>query len=258
MYLEKLNMSNRIAVVTGGTQGIGLAISEALAEAGAKVIALTNDESQIAVAKQEMQSKGYTLECFALDVTDSAAVDLMAQKIEDEFGPVDNLVNNAGISPAFLGAEEVPDEIYLKVMDVNLNGVFWCCRSFGKRMLKRKTGAIVNVGSMSGEINNIPQDQSYYNISKAGVHHLTKCLAAEWAKDGVRVNCVAPTFIETKLTKFGMEDNPEMAKIWLDMTPMGRVGQPHEIASVALFLASDASSLMTGAVVLADAGYTLW
>lgn len=258
MYLEKLNMSGRVAVVTGGTQGIGLAITEALSEAGAQVIALTNDEGQIGTAISEMSSKGYDISAKVLDVTDSSAVEAVADEIEMEFGPVQTLVNNAGISPAFVGAEDVPDALYLSVMNVNLNGVFWCCRSFGKRMLSRNKGTIVNVGSMSGEINNIPQDQSYYNISKAGVHHLTKCLAAEWAPDGVRVNCVAPTFIETKLTKFGMEDNPEMAKTWLDMTPMGRIGQPDEIASVALFLASDASSLMTGSIVMADAGYTLW
>ncbi len=258
MYLKKLDMTGRTAVVTGGTQGIGLAITHALSEAGARVVALTNDGKQLESAHVEMERFGYAIETMVLDVTDSAAVEDTVRRIETDIAPVATLVNNAGISPAFVGAQDVSDEIYLKVMDVNLNGVFWCCRAFGRAMLERGRGTIVNVGSMSGVINNIPQHQSYYNISKAGVHHLTKCLAAEWANRGVRVNCVAPTFIETKLTKFGMEDNPEMARVWLDMTPMGRVGQPDEIASVALFLASDASSLMTGSIVLADAGYTLW
>lgn len=258
MYLEKFNMTGRVAVVTGGTQGIGLAISEALCEAGAKVVVLTRDAGKVDATNAEMKSRGLDIISIVLDVTDSVAVEVIAEQIEADFGPVHTLVNNAAISPAFVAAENVSDELYREVMDVNLNGVFWCCRSFGKRMLSRNEGTIVNVGSMSGKINNIPQDQSYYNISKAGVHHLTKCLAAEWAADGVRVNCVAPTFIETKLTKFGMEDNPKMAKVWLDMTPMGRVGQPDEIASVVLFLASEASSLMTGSIVMADAGYTLW
>lgn len=256
--MEKFKLTDSTAVVTGGTQGIGLAIAEALAEAGANVVALTNDAEQIAEASGRAAGMNYRYQAYVLDVTDSSAVSEMATRIENEIGPVDILVNNAAISPAFVSAEDVPDSLYLKVMDVNLNGVFWCCRSFGRAMLQRHRGAIINIGSMSGVISNIPQDQSYYNISKAAVHHLTKSLAAEWAKSGVRVNCVAPTFIETKLTAFGMTENPEMAKVWLDMTPMGRVGQPHEIASVVLFLASDAASLMTGSIVLADGGYTLW
>ncbi|EYT56595.1 3-oxoacyl-ACP reductase [Leucobacter sp. UCD-THU] len=258
MYLEKYNLDGKISVVTGGTQGIGLAIAEALAEAGSRVVALTNDQDQIPSATERMTELGYEYEARVLDVTNSTAVADMAAQIESEVGAVDILVNNAAISPAFIGAESTPDELYLKVLDVNLNGVFWCSRSFGAAMLKRGTGSIVNIGSMSGVISNIPQDHSPYNISKAGVHHLTKSLAAEWAAEGVRVNCVAPTYIETKLTAFGMTENPEMAEVWLDMTPMGRVGQPDEIASVVLFLASDAASLMTGSIVMADAGYTLW
>ena len=124
-------------------------------------------------------------------------------------------------------------------------------------MLARGKGAIVNMGSMSAVIVNKPQEQCFYNAAKTGVHHLTKSLACEWATRGVRVNAVAPTYIETPLTKFGMQDKA-MAKIWLDMTPMGRVGQPEEIAAVVLFLASDASSLLTGSIILADAGYTCW
>ncbi len=257
MYLNKMCMSDRVAVVTGGTSGIGLAICHALCEAGATVIALTNDMSQHTDAQDFIQQQGYNIHILPLDVTDSEWVKTVCNDIETTFGFVDCLINNAGIVPTWQGAEAVTDEVFLKVMDVNLNGMMWCCRSFGSRMLKWGHGTIVNMGSMSGIINNIPQKQCYYNISKAGVHHLTKCLAAEWADKGVRVNCVAPTYIETPLTKFGMQDNPDMAQQWIDMTPMKRVGQPDEIASVVLFLASDASSLMTGSVVVADAGYTL-
>ena len=143
-------------------------------------------------------------------------------------------------------------------MDVNVDGVFWCCRAFGRHMLKQGSGSIVNIGSMSGFIVNKPQPQSFYNASKAAVHHLTKSLAAEWGQRGVRVNAVAPTYIETPLTAFGINESPEMYKTWLEMTPMGRVGQPDEIASVVHFLASDAASLLTGSIVLADGGYTCW
>ena len=155
-------------------------------------------------------------------------------------------------------AEDTSDEHWRFHMDVNLDGLFWCCRAFGRQMLAAGRGSIVNIGSMSGVIVNKPQPQAFYNASKAAVHHLTKSLACEWAPRGVRVNAVAPTYIETPLTRFGIEENPEMYRTWLEMTPMGRVGQPEEIASTVLFLASDASSLLTGSIVLADGGYTCW
>ena len=118
-------------------------------------------------------------------------------------------------------AEDTSDDHWRFHMDVNVDGVFWCCRAFGRHMLKQGSGSIVNIGSMSGFIVNKPQPQSFYNASKAAVHHLTKSLAAEWGTRGVRVNAVAPTYIETPLTAFGMNESPEMYKTWLEMTPMG-------------------------------------
>jgi NAD(P)-dependent dehydrogenase (short-subunit alcohol dehydrogenase family) len=140
---------------------------------------------------------------------------------------------------------------------VNLNGTFWCARAFGRHMLAQGSGSIVNVGSMSGFIVNRPQGQAHYNASKAAVHHLTKSLAAEWGGRGVRVNAVAPTYIATPINAFA-DKSSEMYRRWIDGTPMGRLGEPEEVASVVHFLASDAASLMTGAVVLADGGYTCW
>lgn len=257
MYLEKYNLKGKIAVVTGGTKGIGLATAAALAEAGAQVVLLTNEQEQIPDAKKFMAAQGYHAECLVADVTSTTSINEVADYIEQNIGNVAILVCNAGIALSGMAAEDVSDEVYLKVIDVNLNGVFRCCRAFGRYMLQRGAGAIVNVGSMSGIINNIPQNQCYYNASKAGVHHLTKSLAAEWATRGVRVNCVAPTYIATEMTREVLEENT-ISKIWLQMTPMQRVGQPDEIASVILFLASEAASLLTGSVVVADGGYTLW
>jgi NAD(P)-dependent dehydrogenase (short-subunit alcohol dehydrogenase family) len=256
MYLEKYELSNRVAVITGGGRNIGLACAHALAEAGARIIVAEIDPEVAASGRNELTKAGVESEVLQLDVTKAADVSAAADQVARKYGGVDVLVCNAGV--AFnTPAEEIPDEQWLKVLDINLNGVFWCCRAFGSHMLRAGRGSIINIGSMSGIISNKPQPQCHYNASKAAVHMLTKSLAAEWADRGVRVNAIAPTYIETAMTRRGM-DNPEWFKTWLEMTPMNRVGQPAEIASVVLFLASDASSLMTGSIVSVDGGYTCW
>ncbi|HUZ64949.1 MAG TPA: SDR family oxidoreductase [Acetobacteraceae bacterium] len=257
MYLEKLRLDGQVAVVVGGGRNIGLASAEALAEAGATVVITDLDAELLESGAAALGRIGAKHHGLLVDVTDSASVDAAAAAVLNRYGRVDVLVCNAGIARSDVPAEEVTDEHWLNVIDVNLNGVFRCCRAFGRPMLAQGSGAIVNIGSMSGFIVNKPQPQAYYNASKAGVHHLTKSLAAEWAPRGVRVNAVAPTYIETSLTKFGMEDE-RMFPVWMENTPMARVGQPDEIASVVLFLASAAASLLTGSIVLADAGYTCW
>lgn len=257
MYLEKFKLNGRVALVTGGGQGIGLACAEALAEAGANVLIADRDGTAAAAGREVLREKGYETEAILMDVTDSDRVAAVAAEVTARHGHCDILVNNAGIARSETPAETVTDEHWMNVLDVNLNGTFWCCREFGKHMLAAKSGVIVNIGSMSGFIVNKPQEQSFYNASKAAVHHLTKSLAAEWGSRGVRVNAVAPTYIATPLNAF-VKSKPAMYGAWIGGTPMARLGEVEEVASVVLFLASDAASLMTGSVVVVDGGYTCW
>ena len=171
-------------------------------------------------------------------------------------GELDILVNNAGVA-IDTPATETSDEEWRNVLDVNLNGVFWCCREVGRRMLVRGRGAIINIASMSGMIVNKPQPQAHYNVSKAGVIMLTKSLAAEWASRGVRVNAVSPGYIGTEMTRSGMS-NEEWRQTWLKMTPLGRVGEPWDIAHAVWYLASNASRFATGTNLVVDGGYTSW
>ncbi|WP_297973753.1 SDR family oxidoreductase [uncultured Amaricoccus sp.] len=249
-YRANLDLNGRLALVTGAGQGIGAAVAEALAATGAEVVCTDRRRDSAEATAAALTALGYRAWAEVLDVTDTAAIDALAAALP----PLDILVCNAGIV-SNTPAEEMTDAEWDRVIGVNLTGVFRCCRGFGRRMLEAGRGVIVNIGSMSGDIVNVPQPQCHYNASKAAVHHLTRSLAVEWAKRGVRVNAVAPTYIETPLLD-GLESRPGLVERWLEMTPAGRMGKPHEIASIVQFLASDASSLMTGAIVAADAGYT--
>ena len=257
MFAEKFRVDGRVAVVTGGGRGIGLRCVEALAEHGAKVVIAEIDMAAAEEGRAAMQALGYTVDVHHVDVTSSASVDALAEAVIKLHGKVDILVANAGIARSGTAAEDVTDEHWLNVNDVNYNGVFWCNRAFARHMLKAGSGSIVNIGSMSGLISNRPQKQTYYNAAKAAVHQMTSSLAAEWADRGVRVNAVAPTYIETAMTMYRHE-NDGMIDVWLRDTPMHRLGKPDEIASVVHFLACDASSLMTGTTVVADGGFTCW
>lgn len=256
MYTEKFRLDGQVAFVTGGGRGIGLASAEALLEAGATVIISDRDLQVLESGRAELAAKGRKVEIVLLDITAASDVAATALAIVDKYGRIDILIANAGISWPDTGGEDISDEAWLKVVDVNLNGTYWCCREFGRHMLKSGKGAIVTLGSMSGLVSNKPQRQVHYNASKAAVHHLTRSLAGEWAERGVRVNSVAPTYVNTAMTRSGFEQ--PMFETWIEMTPMKRVASADEIASSILFLATEASSAVTGAVLVVDCGYTIW
>ncbi|WP_250494268.1 SDR family oxidoreductase [Caballeronia sp. GAWG1-1] len=249
--LDAFRLDGDVCVVTGAAQGIGFAIATGLKSAGATVVVADRDE---ALGQKAAQEIGGTF--VALDVTDSSSVDQAFDTVVARHGKLDVLVNNAGIVKN-ASALETDDTAWRAVLAVNLDGVFYCCRSAARHMTRQKSGRIVNIASMSGSIANKPQPQASYNASKAGVIHLTRSLAAEWAADGVRVNSISPGYVGTELTKRGFE-NETWRKVWIDGTPLARMATPDEIAPGVVFLASRASAFVTGSDLVMDGGYTVW
>lgn len=257
MYLDKTRLDGKRAFITGGGRGIGLATAEALAESGASVVISDKDADVLAAGRAVLAEAGHEVETYVLDVTEPDEVNRVASLVEGDHGPVDIVVANAGLAWPDTGAEDMPDDLWRKLLDVNLNGSFWTCRAFAKPMLARGNGAMVTVGSMSGLISNKPQRQVHYNAAKAGVHHMTRSLAGEWAERGVRVNSVAPTYVDTLMSNQSFDD-PDLFPVWMENTPMKRVARADEVASAVLFLASDAASAITGSILSVDCGYTIW
>ncbi|NBZ87182.1 SDR family NAD(P)-dependent oxidoreductase [Stagnihabitans tardus] len=255
MYLERFRLAGETALITGGGRGIGLACAEALGEAGARLVILEPRLEEAEAAAEGLRAKGFQARAIQGDVTDPARMDACAAELQDWAPSV--LINNAGVGRNGTSAENLTDAEWRLMMEVNVGGVFWCARAFGRAMIAAKRGVIVNIGSMSGTIVNRPQAQTAYNTSKAAVHHLTRNLAAEWAPHGIRVNAVAPTYIETPMV-LAVPENQERIPVWIADTPLGRMGKADEVAAAVLFLASPAASLITGAILAVDGGLTVW
>ncbi|MFI7062544.1 SDR family NAD(P)-dependent oxidoreductase [Kribbella sp. NPDC050124] len=252
--LDKFSLAGRTALVTGGYRGLGLAFATGLAEAGADVVIGARDAaaSQRA-AKQLADSTGRTVVGVGLDVNDRESGKAAVATALDATGRFDILVNNAGTCfhrPAL----EVPDEEWDEVFGTNVSGLWKLSQSAARHFRTVGGGTIVNVGSISAQIVNRPQWQPAYNASKAAVHQLTKSLAAEWAPLNIRVNAVAPGYVKTEMAPV---DEPQFKARWIDDAPMQRYAVPEEIAPTVVFLASDASSFMTGSIITIDGGYTL-
>ena len=251
------SLKGKNAIVTGGERGIGLEIAVGFAKNGANIVIAGLLEEEFDNAKSLVEEQGVQCICIKTDVSDESSVKHMVGTVVQEWGRIDILVNNAGINK-LEPAESMALETWQKIINVNLTGVFLVSREVGAVMLEQGKGNIVNITSMSGlVVNPLPQTQCAYNSSKAGAIMLTKCMANEWAQRGVRVNAIAPGFMNTPLTAKRLNTpNDPAVKRWLENTPMNRVGEPKELVGLAIYLASDASTYTTGSVISVDGGYT--
>jgi NAD(P)-dependent dehydrogenase (short-subunit alcohol dehydrogenase family) len=256
MVLEKFSLAGQVGIVTGGGQGLGKVFCLAFAQAGADIVVAEINRQTGPQMVHEIQSIGRRALYVPTDVRQRESVESMVQSALSEYGQIDFLMNNAGITK-WCEAENAPEEDWRDVVDVNLNGLFYCSQAVARHMIERRRGRIINIASMSGMIVNRPQPQASYNATKAAVIHLTKSLAAEWAPYNIRVNAIAPGYMDTPMAR-PFFDDPQYGGVWIDAIPMKRPGKPEELAPVAVLLASEASSYMTGTTVVIDGGYSVW
>ena len=252
MFFDKFKLNNKIALITGGAKGIGLSIAHALGEAGAKLVIIDRENSTGGI--EELSKANYDITFFEGDLLDRSVPQKTIDFTLEKHGRVDILVNNAGVAQHG-DTEKFNDDLLDKIMDLNVDAVFRMCRSAIPPMKKQGEGVILNIGSISGLVSNIPQPQTAYNASKAAVHMMTKSLASDYADQNIRVNAIAPGYVKTDITNLPKKYE-HWYSTWSKQTPMTRMAEPHEIASAALFLCSPASSYVTGEVLVVDGGYT--
>lgn len=253
--LNTFKLDGKVAYVTGGAQGIGCALSEALAEAGADVAVVDIQEDRAAMTAEEIAAAtGRTVRPYTVNVTDPEQASILVDRVVADLGSLDIAFHNAGMAHN-AAAENLTVEDWTRMMDLNLNAVFYGTQAAGRHMLTSGGGSIVNTGSMSGHIVNVPQGQAHYNASKAAVIQMSKSFAVEWADRGVRVNTISPGYIGTDLLQ--SDALRPLTEQWVRATPQQRIGKPEELKGIAVYLASEASSYATGSDVIVDGGYTL-
>ncbi len=251
--LDRFRLDGRVALVTGGSRGFGRIIAAACAEAGADVaVCSRRAEAASAVAEEIAAATGRRTLGLQADVTDGAAVDSAVQAVIDTFGQLDILVNNAGINLR-RSVEEFSDQEWRQVLGANLDGTFYFCRAVARHMKERRSGRVLNIASMLGAVS-LP-GRAPYTAAKAGIMALTRTLALEWAPHGIRVNALCPGPFLTEMNQ-PVTASPEQFEFFRSRIPLGRWGNPPEIAGPALFLLSDAASFVTGSTLFVDGGWT--
>ncbi|MHB1006575.1 MAG: SDR family NAD(P)-dependent oxidoreductase [Chloroflexota bacterium] len=253
MGLKRFSLDGRVALVTGAGRGIGRAIALGLAAAGADLSLASRTASDLEQVAAEARATGRRALCVPADVADEASVANLLQRTLDAYGRLDVLVNAAGISPVYKRAEQTTAAEWDSVLGVNLRGAFLCATAAGRAMIPQGRGCIVNLASVGARVA-LPRLVAYC-ASKGGVDQLTKVLAVEWARYNVRVNAIAPGYVETEMTR-GLVDNPRLREMLESQTPLGRLARPDEMVGAAIFLASDAASYVTGQTLFVDGGWT--
>lgn len=257
--LDRFKLDGRVAMVTGGGQGIGRAFAHALGEAGAKIAVVDISRKHAEKVVQELTDKKIDALSVVADVTDRQQVQNTIDTIIGNWDTLTIAVNNAGRG-VWSDAETMPQEEWDRVLTLNLDSVFFCAQAEAGVMLKQGYGKIINTASMSGHIVNTPQNQVAYNTSKAGVLHLTRSLATEWAPKGIRVNSISPGYTQTQLVAdlLATPEGQKMKPLWLSKIPIGRMGQVTDLQGAIVYLASEVSDNMTGADLIIDGGYCAW
>jgi NAD(P)-dependent dehydrogenase (short-subunit alcohol dehydrogenase family) len=248
-----MKLEGKVCVVTGAVQGIGRAIAEELAGEGARPAILDLNREGAERYAEELRGRGIDARGYEVDVADRASVVAAADRVADDLGPCDVLVNNAGI--ALMGPSlDFPEDQWRRSLDVMATGVFFCCQAFGRQMIENGGGAIVNISSMNATVA-FPMRLAY-NAAKAAVKSMTEVLAIEWAEHGIRVNAIAPGVTRTALVDKAIRDGFVNERAYVERTPLKRLGKPEEIARAGLYLASDDSSFVTGHFLVVDGGWT--
>jgi len=254
MNLNIFDLTGKTAMVTGSTKGLGQVAAVALAKAGADVAVCGRNRDNLKKVSESVKKLGRDSDGFFLDVTSQQSVQEGVDQILKHFGKVDILVNNAGVNYR-VPVLQFPEEQWDLIIDTNLKGYFLVARAVAPQMIERGYGKIINMSSIFG-FTPLP-DQLAYSASKGGVNQLTRVMALEWAKNGVRVNAVAPTYFETELVT-QIRNDPKRFNFINERTPMGRWGQPEEIEGIIIFLAAPASDFITGQIIYIDGGWTVW
>lgn len=254
-FLERFSLNGKVAIVTGGARGLGYSMAEGLCSVGAEAIVILDVSMELGLdaAKRLHEAYGVKSQFYKADVRDETSVNEIMDSVAEEFGHIDVVVNSAGVAD-LVHAEDYPADKFRRVVDINLNGSFLVSQAAARYMISQGTGGtIVFIASMSGHIVNWPQPQSAYNASKAGVRHLMKSLAAEWAVHGIRCNSISPGYMDTALNR----SFKGLFNDWKGKTPMGRLGDVDELTCACIYLATPASSYCTGTDILIDGGYTI-